>query len=175
LRIYFWILIINLKSAIAIQSPISNPQSSIFGFDFRLGVGSAAVVKHPFDRARDEDQHTEHAAAEHQRPVGKTARDSGRRREPDGGRCRESPDGVLAGASNNRAGAEKPDAGNDSLRDVESEYDARDGSIVSRMKTAEPRPTSAIVRSPAGFRRSSRSRPMMAPEATAAARRNRSS
>src|SRR5687768_6918056 len=45
------------------------------------------------------------------------------------------------------------------------------GSTVSRMKTAEPSATSASVRRPAGFRRSSRSRPISAPAPTAAARR----
>ena len=56
-------------------------------------------------------------------------------------------------------------------RDVPSVETPSMGSTVSRMKTAEPSDTSARVRRPAGFRRSSRSSPISAPTPTAAARR----
>jgi hypothetical protein len=67
-------------------------------------------VKHAPDWAGDEDQHTENAATDDERPVGQAACDAGRGGEPDRRRRRKASHGVFADAAQNRTGAEETNA-----------------------------------------------------------------
>jgi hypothetical protein len=146
---------------------------TLAGHVFR--VRFSAIVKHPLDWGNNQRQQSKTGAADHERPVRQAACDP------------------LAAASHIDAAVVSPRIESSlaprmidpaprkptpvtmpwMTRDVASVYAPRVGSIVSSMNTADPSATSANVRKPAGLRRSSRSRPISAPTATAAPRRRR--
>ena len=75
-------------------------------------------MKDLLDGAGNQHEHSEGAAAGRQRPVRQAARNAGGRCEPYGRGGGQSPDCVVAAASDDGTGSKKSDAGDDTLNDV---------------------------------------------------------